>query len=334
MKRNWLWLVGPWALFLALAIGWVAYWNIVAGEAERRLNAWIATQQADGADANVGRIVRHGFPTHLRLELQDAAYAPARGGWRVNTERLDLHVNLQNTAHVTLQAQAPISVTRANGAVTTINADGMIASLRTENDALAQAGVEASNVTLDDPAQEGVLAMRNVALNLRPDPRAEGSYQLSFDAQALTLPRSVRSFEAFGVDIATMRAAIVVERGAGLLEGAQGDPLGPWRDGGGRLRFEALELNWGPLRTTGRGHGGLDAERRLQGELHFPIEEPAPVLAAIAQGPGVSDDARQGLSLLSTAFALSGDDITLDVEARNGALRLEGVRVRTLPPVY
>ncbi|MBL8536100.1 MAG: DUF2125 domain-containing protein [Hyphomonadaceae bacterium] len=334
MKRNWLWLAGPWTLFAAIAIGWIAYWHIVAGTAEARLNAWADEQRADGASVQIGAIVRHGFPTLLRLELRDAAYAPARGGWRAETASLDLHVNLLNTEHISFAATAPIAIARSNGAVTTIAADALIASLRTRGGALAQAGIEANALTLDDASQDGVFRVDRAVLNVRPDPRAEGSYQVAFDAEALRLPRPVRSFEAFGLDIASLRAAVVIESGAVLINGAEGDPLGPWRDAGGKLRFEALVLNWGPLETTGNGEGWLDDQRRLAGELHFPIDDPARVFTAIAQGEEMSDDARQGLRLLSAAFALSGDDITLDAEARDGALRLEGVRVRSLPPVY
>ena len=334
MKRNWLWLIGPWALFIALAGGWIAYWMIVAGEAERRLDAWVADQRAGGASAEIGAVVRRGFPTLLRLELRNAAFAPARGGWRASTQHLDLHVNLLNTQHISLQARSPIAFARADGSTTELRADALIASLRTSDGVLAQAGVEADNVTLDDPAREGVMRADRVVLNVRPDPRADGEYQVAFDAQALTLPRPVRSFESFGVEVAAMRAAIVVSDGISLLQGADGDPLGPWRDAGGELRFEALVLNWGPLETTGTGRGRLDAERRLQGELQFPIEEPARVFSAIASDPRVDEDARQALRLLATAFQISGDDITLDVEAREGMLRLEGVRVRELPPVY
>ena len=41
MKRNWFWLIAPWALFIVLAAGWVAYWNIVASTAEQRIQTWI-----------------------------------------------------------------------------------------------------------------------------------------------------------------------------------------------------------------------------------------------------------------------------------------------------
>lgn len=334
MKRNWLWLAGPWALFIVLAIGWVAYWHVAAAEAERRIQNVLTEQQSRGASASIGRIVRHGFPVMLRLELQDVNYGPARGGWQMTTQRADLHLNLLNPQHVTLEAEAPIAFQRAGGAVTNVTADALIATLRTSNGALATAGIEADNLTLDDPAEEGVLTARKIVLSIRPDPRVSGEYQVAFDAQALTLPRPVRSFEGLGQDVQALRAAIVVEQGAALLQTSPGDPLAPWREANGKLRFDALVLNWGALQSTGTGEGGLDDQRRLQGILRLPIDRPGPVFAAIANGPDVDEDARNGLGLLATAYMLSGDDINLDVEANNGVLRLEGMTVRTLPPVY
>ncbi len=331
-RRLWLWL--PWAAFVALAAGWIVYWHVLAGESERRLAAWVAEQSAHGADASYARAVRHGFPVLLRLELQDFSYAPERGGWRARTARVDLHVQMLNPAHIKIEAKAPIEIARAGGAISTLTADALIGSWRTERGALAVAGIEADNLSLDDPAQEGRLLVRKLVANIRPDPRAAGEYQLALDAEDLTLPRPVRSFETFGLEVAALRAAIVVEQGAALMASASQDPLGPWREAGGQLRFEALTLNWGPLEATGRGHGGLDAERRLVGEIALPIDHPARVLGAIANGPDIDRDARRALALLAAGFAISGDDITLDVEARDGVLRLEGLTVRPLPPVY
>jgi hypothetical protein len=334
MKVRGLWLIVPWALFIVAVLGWVFYWNYLANESERRLRAWAFEQNADGASASFDRIVRHGFPVLLRLELQGVNYAPARGGWRATTERADLHVQVLNPQHVILEAKAPIAVSRGNGAVTNVSAERLLASLRTSGGNLAVAGIEADNLVLDDPAQEGVLRANKVVVNVRPDPRAAGEYQLAFDAQTLTLPRPVRSFEAFGLDVSGLRAAIVVQDGAALLQSSPNDPLGPWREAGGRLRFDALVLNWGPLETTGTGEGGLDAQRRLDGRLVLPVERPGPVLTAISNGPSVDDDARRALGLLAAGYAVTGDDITLDIGAHDGVLRIEGLPVRPLPPVY
>jgi hypothetical protein len=271
MKIRGLWLAVPWVLFVLAALGWVFYWNYVANTAEQRLRTWAFDQTTEGASAQIGQVVRHGFPVLLRMELRDVAYAPARGGWRAETDRVDLHVNMLNPQHLTLQAEAPIAVSRTNGAVTNVSAEALIATMRTDGGALATAGIEANNLVLDDPAQEGSLTVQRVVLNVRPDPRVAGEYQVAFDATQLLLPRPVRSFEAFGLDVAAMRAAIVVEDGAALLESSPEDPLGPWRTAGGRLRFDALVLNWGPLETTATGEGGLDDQRRLQGRLVLPM---------------------------------------------------------------
>jgi hypothetical protein len=333
MKR-YLGLIVPLAIFALIAIGWIIYWNVVAGAAETRVRAWAAEQTEQGGQVSIERIVRHGFPVLLRLELDGVSYAPARGGWRAETERADLHVQILNPQHVILKAEAPIAFSRADGAVTNISADALIASLRTQRGALAVAGIEADNLALDDPAQEGVLQARKLVLNVRPDARAEGDYQVAFDAQGLILPRAVRSFEAFGLDVPLLRAALVVTDGAALTNASPQDPLGPWREAGGRVRIEGLEVRWGPLQTLGRGEGGLDEQRRLQGALTLPIEEPAPVFTAIANGPNVNEDARRALGFLAAGYTISGDDITLDVDAQDGVMRLEGLPVRPLPPVY
>lgn len=327
-------LIIPWAAFGLIVVGWIAYWFVVAGAAEQKLAQWAERERAGGGEASYARVVRHGFPVLLRLELHDLAYAPARGGWRAAIARADLHVNLLDTGHVTLEAKAPLSITREDGAVTNIAADALIASLRTRGDALVRAGVEADALTLDDPTKPGVLSAEKLVINIRPDTRADGEYQIALDATTLTLPRAVRSFESFGLDIPAIRAAIVIEHGALLLESAPDDPLGPWRAAGGRARFEALALNWGPLQATGEGQGGLDDQRRLAGELELAIERPAPVIGALARSDDISSDAREALGVLALGFALSGDDVSFDVEARDGTLRIEGVTVRPLPPVY
>lgn len=334
MKVRGLWLIVPWALFVIAALAWVFYWHYLANEAERQVRGWAFEQNAGGATVEIDRIVRHGFPVLMRLEMQGVRYVSARSGWSVATERADLHIQVLNPQHVILEAKAPIAVERAGGATTNVSADALIASLRTQNGALAVAGIEADNLVLDDPAEEGVLHAAKVVANVRPDPRARGEYQLAFDAQTITLPRPVRSFEAFGLDVARMRAAIVITDGALLLQTTPGDPLGAWRTGGGRLKFDALELNWGPLQTTGTGEGGLDDQRRLDGRLVLPIERPAPILTAIANGPRVEGDARRALSLLAAAYVVTGEDITLDIVAHDGILNIETVSLRPLPPVY
>ena len=333
MKRA-AWLVIPWLLFIAAALGWAGYWFYVAGQIETRLADWAQAERARGAQVSYATPKRHGFPTLMRLELNDVSYAPSDEPWRATTSRIDINVNVLNPYHLIAEAKAPIALSRSDGAVTNIDADALLASVRMDGDTLAQAGIESDNLRLDDAAKDGVLSITKLVANVRPDPRAAGEYQLALEITGMHLPRAVRSFEQFGLDVTRLSAAIVAEHGAELLDNTDGDPLEPWREAGGRLRFEALALNWGPLEATGTGQGGLDSERRLQGVLTLPIERPAPIFRALAEAPNLDESARRGLTLLAIGYTMNGDDITLDIEANNGIMRLEGLSVRTLPPVY
>ncbi len=118
MKSRNLLLIGPWTLFVVAALGWVLYWNYLANEAERRVHAWQFEQNAGGATVEIGEIVRHGFPVLLRLEMRNVRYVAARGGWRAETARADLNIDPLKPQHAILEAKAPISIARANGATT------------------------------------------------------------------------------------------------------------------------------------------------------------------------------------------------------------------------
>jgi hypothetical protein len=331
--KNRLWLIVPWALFILLALGWIGYWHYVAGRAEAQLRAWAEEQAHQGARASYSGIVRHGFPVLMRLEIRDLGYAPGRGGWSADTDRADLNIDLLNPAHVILSVEAPIEV-RHGQSLSMISADALVASFEARGGTLHMAGVEGDAISIDDPRKEGALGIQKLVVNVRPDPRAHGDYQVAFAATNLRLPRAVRSFEAFGLDVPEARAAIVATHGAQLLDSAPDDALAPWRDAGGVLRFEAIALSWGPLQAAGTGELSVDAQKRLTGRLALPIEQPAPVFRALSDGPGVSEDARNALRLLAAAYTLNNNDLTLDVDAANGALRLEGLPVRSLPPAY
>ena len=211
----------------------------------------------------------------------------------------------------------------------------LIASGRWLRDgALAQAGVEADSLTLDDPGEDGQMHAEKFVLNVRPDERAAGDMQLSLHMQGLQLAQPVRSFEGLGQRVENLMIAAVVEESAALAAGAGGDALAPWRAAGGRVRFEGLMLKWGALDAAGVGHIALDDKRRLAGELNLPIKEPAAFFQALAASPEMDSSARQVLMLLSASFTQSAEGLTLDLEGRDGVLLLEGLRVRSLPAVY
>jgi hypothetical protein len=107
-----------------------------------------------------------------------------------------------------------------------------------------------------------------------------------------------------------------------MLEDTTFPTVRRWREAGGKLRFEALDLQWGPLQTSATGEGELDALRRLEGRLVIPVARPAPVLSAIANGENVSNNARSALQLLAAGVIERTREI--------GAIRVVGVRRRSI----
>lgn len=322
----------PWALFAAAVLGWVIYWHVLAGAAQRQLADWAAEQTAAGGEARFGAVSTHGFPRLMRLRIADARWRPPGQDWRVETAAFDLNINMTNPAHLMLKAAAPIALTQADGERHDISAATLLISYRAKNGALAQAGIEADQVIADNPARDGELRAQKLVANLRPDPRAPGEYQAALELTNAHLARPVRAFEAFGQDIPRLQAGLVLERGAALLEGQ--DRLANWGQAGGRVRIEGAHVRWGALEGEAHGAIALDANRRLAGALDVRTAKPAPVILALAENDQISDDARAALALVAAAFAFSGDDAELDVKTEDGALYVEGARVRTLEAAY
>ena len=98
------------------------------------------------------------------------------------------------------------------------------------------------------------------SLNMRPDPRAAGDFQIilmrrrsRYRARCAASKRSASTWRPCAPPLSSKRRK--------LLNASQDDPLGPWREAGGKHPFDALELV-GPLRTTGTGEGSLPIQRR------------------------------------------------------------------------
>lgn len=329
-----LFLIAPWTIFALAALSWCAYWFFAAELAQTRVNAFAAQQRAHGAQLAIGAIRAHGFPMMLRLELQGVEYASAPESWRARTDRIDLHANLTNPAHVIFEAKTPIDVRTTDGARHVIEANALLVSLRFRREALATFGIEADALMLDNPARVGVVRAEKLVANLRPDPRGGGASQLALEMRHLSLARPVRSFEGFGQEIALMRAAIALTQAEALLAPGEVGPIESWRQASGGAAIEALELQWGALEAHGHGQAALDDAQRLRGALEIDIPAPGPAVAALASSPELSDDARGALALVAAGLAFSGDGASFSVNAQDGALSIENVPVRTLTPLY
>ena len=126
--------------------------------ARARIAEWAAAENLAGGSASVGAVRTHGFPAMLRLEISDVSRRPAGAEWTATTARIDMHINLTAPGHYILEAKAPISVTRANGARMLIEADALLMSGREDGGSIIDQRIEADRLTIDDPSADGVLS--------------------------------------------------------------------------------------------------------------------------------------------------------------------------------
>lgn len=331
-RRLWLWI--PWAVFALIALAWTAYWHFTAERANRALIDWAAAQQAAGAEASFGALRVHGFPVLLRIETPNFRYAPAGGAWRLETARFDAHVNLANPVQFGAVFKSPIAFHRKTGERATITAKSLIVTLRMREGELTRVSLQATGLSLDDPAKQGALTIAALLLNARPDERQAGAWQVAFEAKDVHLARPVRGFDALGQDIAEARTLATLEAGDVLFADEGGVSFDNWRDSGGRVHIEALDFSWGPVNATGIGEARLDLARRLEGALALTITRPADTLAALAQSADVAPETKTALNAMGSGLSLLGEQAPITVVAREGALSVGRAPLRTLAPLY
>ncbi|MGE3143404.1 MAG: DUF2125 domain-containing protein [Hyphomonadaceae bacterium] len=328
-------LIIPWALFALIALGWTAYWNMLAHRARAYLEEAFAAERARGAHMTIGETSLRGFPLQCAFELRDVSYAPAGGAFAAMTQRVIVHVNVLNAQHVIVAFPAPLAFTRRDGRATSISGQGALLSVHTAAGALARASFEADALALSDPAKPAeATRFGRTLLHLRPDPRTPGAYQLAAQFEHIVLPRPAASLEGLGQEIAALDIAMVIEQGAALFNAPRGDALGAWAATGAQARLEGFGISWGAAQGAGHGAVRIDAERRLAGALSFKLEQPAQAFAALARSPALSRDARQGLQTAALAASFSQGALEIPLTAADGWLRVGPARVKELKPLY
>lgn len=320
-----LWLIAPWALFIALVIGWTIYWNVLAHGARTALTAAIAQQQRAGATAEVASVRTRGYPLQLALDITGARYAGREGVIALTAPHLLVHINPVNPRH--LIATFPEPLTLQTGATTRAFASpSLMVSMQIGADnRLAYIGTEANDLLVT--TGERVDRLGRLVLNLRPDPRDGASWQAALHIERWALGRPVIGAEPLGQDVSALDAAIVLERARDARS------LSAWRANDGAARIEALRFTWGAAQGEAQGRIGFDAETRFAGALNITLTEPRRALAAFAAAPETSRDTARALEAIAVVSALSGDTLSLPLRANDGALYLGPARIRALGPV-
>jgi len=325
----------------AVAIAAVSgYWVWWAGQLERGIAQWREQQRARGYEISYQGPAIGGFPlAHVARFEAPSLRAPDGASWQ--GPEVVARAALWDPRRITLAFPGRHVLEGVNaGAVDSLVLDSREAEAvvhlgtdgRLESAEVAMRGLEIST------APFGPIASDRLDLRLAP----------SYEAATGTL-----SGQAFAVEIVELRVPAALAEplepmagriaAVGRLDGVLPavEPrlaLAAWRDNGGALELESLEIDWPPLGVGARGRLVLDDRLRPHGELGARIVGLPDLLDRLAEAGRLTPQQVSNTKLAILAFAGEPDAngrrvLAVPVILQAGILYLGPIPLGRISPV-
>jgi hypothetical protein len=324
------------AALVVLLGGYSAYWVAVASQIENGVAAWALSARKRQVDASWRAFAVAGFPVRFQVELKDAALrdrsvdptpelrVPALIGsaapWDLGAWRLDAPAGLTGLAGAGGRPPLRLRTPSASGAVQLAAPGGGTLWLR-----LADASIEGSGQVRIGAADLWI------TLPPRPPQRhTEPNFGVAADLRAVELPAAAR---ALGDSIEELAFGLTV-KGA-LPSGNLVRSVAVWRDAGGTVELDNLDLRWGGLGATATGTIALDQELQPIGGFSGAVVGYDRVLQALVRAgrmpAGDAGLAQLALTLLAKAGPDGRPQIATSFTIQNGQMFLGPAKLGPAP---
>jgi hypothetical protein len=327
------------AALAALAVligGYSAYWVAIARRIENGIPAWALSARERQVDASWQALAVAGFPTRFRIKLKDAALRDRSVGgaaelrvpallasaapWDLLDWRLDAPAGLGGLAGAGGRLKLRLLAPTATGAVQVGAAGGGTLWLR-----LHEASVEGSG-----RVRIGAAELWITLPSQPPRRHAEPNFGVAVDLHAVELPAAARTF---GDTIEELAFGITVK---GVLpSGTLARSVAAWRDSGGTVELDNLDLRWGGLGATATGTIALDQELQPIGGFSGAVEGYDRILRGLVQAGRMTAGDAFLAQLALTMLAKAGPDgrpqIATSFTIQNGQMFLGPARLGPAP---
>jgi hypothetical protein len=339
MRRPTRFSLAAFALLLVLLGAYTAYWLIIVEQIKSGVTAWAEAERTEKIDVSWERIGVGGFPFACQVSLKTATLRDRRLNPAPELRIPDLIAEARPWDFYNWRLDAPegLSATLAAGGarppvkLAARNVSGVLATGPQANTILwlrlgdidAEAG-ETIAVSMADawvivpakPPQVHTEPAIGVAVNLRQLKLASATPILGDTIDELAFALSVKG----------------AVPGGRLVQA-----ISEWRDAGGTIELDNLQVKWGELGSTASGTIALDRELQPIGGFSGAIQGYDQILAALVQS-GRMRAAEAGLARLALAMlAKAGPDgkpaITTAFTIQNGQMFLGPAKLGKAPRI-
>jgi hypothetical protein len=327
------------ALIAVLVALYSAVWLLLAGQTRRAVDAYVARQHEQGVNLTIASQAVEGFPALIEVRLVGIAadglphvpngrlaiptlMAWARP-WRLDAWRFSL------LGGATIDGpQGHVSFDLLGGHASAVLGPGATPGG-------SQADLHVDNIVISQG--DRVLKARRAGVTLRlppTPPRAheEPLFSATLEAHKVTLPSPIAPLGQ-EVDHLTLDGTW---RGA-LPPGKLADALAAWRDDGGTIELQGIDLGWGPLTAVADGTLALDKDLQPLGAFSARIMGYDAVLDALIASGGIRQSdaalARMGLSMMAQRGADGTPQLKTPVSVQDGAVFMGPARLMKLSKV-
>jgi hypothetical protein len=274
--------------------------------------AWAATITSQGWTLRADKVSEGGFPFGATLTLSDLDLAGGRamlpGGLDWHAERVRLSIGLAHFWRLTVEPQGEQTIRIASTNAVVFSADSLVAQVplgrdRADRIALAADGLTAGllqshqrqDVRIDHLAL-GVLAHRQGAARI--------TAQADIAADGIALPDNHR----WPLGAVVKTAAATIDLASPALSGiAAADQARAWRDWGGVVTVQDLQLSWGPLDLQAQAKLSLDDRLQPSGKGKATVSGWAQTIDALAASGTIEAGMAQTVKLVVGLMAPAPD---------------------------
>jgi hypothetical protein len=327
------------ALTAAVVALYSALWLILAHQARGQIDAYMAREREQGLNLAMADERTGGFPFRLEIQLDEVVAAglphmaeghltaPVVVAWARPWRLDDWHFALPQGARVEAP-QHSVAIARLSGAVSSVLGPGATPGGERADVELTDVSVTSGERLTKVDAARLILHLPPTAPRIHEEPLFSVTVEAHHIALAAGLAPLGQQIDHLMLD-ATWRGPVP----PGTLPNA----LAAWRDDGGTIELQGIDLGWGPLILAADGTLALDKALQPLGAFSARIMGYDAILdALIDTGAIKQNDAalvRVGLSMMAQRGADGTPQLKTPVSIQDDAVYLGPARLVKLMPI-